>query len=135
MNTYENTTIRGQFDHYSVFQFSYHNGKLGKQIIVIKKLQGIPIRKIKPVSFMVLIPTNLIKCRLITLNRGLKAAKPYLIIVKCYVSGIMNTRVTNRKKPCFMQKAKLRMWGNGYAIRLPKALIETIGLKTLISIA
>ena len=34
MNTYENTTIRGQFDHYSVFQFSYHNGKLGHQIKV-----------------------------------------------------------------------------------------------------
>lgn len=28
-----------------------------------------------------------------------------------------------------MQKTKLRMWGNSYAVRLPKALIETIGLK------
>lgn len=28
-----------------------------------------------------------------------------------------------------MQKTKLRMWGNSYAIRLPKALIETIGLE------
>lgn len=27
-----------------------------------------------------------------------------------------------------MQKTKLRMWGNSYAVRLPKALIETIGL-------
>ena len=29
----------------------------------------------------------------------------------------------------FMQKTKLRMWGNSYAVRLPKALIEAIGLK------
>ena len=28
-----------------------------------------------------------------------------------------------------MQKTKLRMWGNSYAVRLPKALSETIGLK------
>ena len=28
-----------------------------------------------------------------------------------------------------MKKTKLRMWGNSYAVRLPKALIETIGLK------
>lgn len=28
-----------------------------------------------------------------------------------------------------MQKTKLRMWGNSYAVRLPKALIETIGLR------
>lgn len=28
-----------------------------------------------------------------------------------------------------MQKTKLRMWGNSYAVRLPKALIETVGLK------
>lgn len=27
-----------------------------------------------------------------------------------------------------MQKTKLRVWGNSYAVRLPKALIETIGL-------
>lgn len=36
---------------------------------------------------------------------------------------------TIRKKMYFMQKTKLRMWGNSYAVRLPKALIETIGLK------
>ena len=28
-----------------------------------------------------------------------------------------------------MQKTKLRMWVNSYAVCLPKALIETIGLK------
>lgn len=28
-----------------------------------------------------------------------------------------------------MQKTKLRMWDNSYAVRLPQALIETIGLK------
>ena len=30
-----------------------------------------------------------------------------------------------------MQKTKLRMWGNSYAVRSPKALIETIGLKEI----
>ena len=28
-----------------------------------------------------------------------------------------------------MQKTKLRMWDNSYTIRLPKALIEAVGLK------
>ena len=28
-----------------------------------------------------------------------------------------------------MQKTKLRMWGNSYAVRLPKSLSEPIGLK------
>ena len=41
----------------------------------------------------------------------------------------MNIKVAIRKKLYLMQKTKLRMWGNSYAVRLPKALIEAIGLK------
>lgn len=41
----------------------------------------------------------------------------------------MSIRVIIRKKLCFMQKTKLRMWGNSYAVRLPKSLSEPIGLK------
>lgn len=63
-----------------------------------KKSLVILTHKVKQVRFMAQIPTNLIKCKLIILSRGLKAAKPNYATAKCFASGIMNIRVTIRKK-------------------------------------